>query len=89
MLCFHTHVYGNVVVSHSHPFNNPDRQHSTSELISLAVVAQNMLTDNLVATPELQLPVFFISKLFSFESSRIINSFENTSGDRAPPTLHV
>ena len=51
MFCYHTHTFGNTVISHSHPFNNPDRQHSNSELEAFAMIAMSSLTDDSSSEP--------------------------------------
>ena len=89
MLCYHTHVFGNVIVSHSHPFNNPDRQHSASELESLSIIAASLLTDNSTAVPEL--PMISCENI-SYKTPAVqkaAHGHSHSLKNRAPPYLHV
>lgn len=84
-LCYHTHIFGNRIVSHSHPFNNPDRQHTAEELISLAQIGLTSLTDEL-ASSAVEAPSLPATDLIGcFEVSRIALGYSHLSAGRDPP----
>ncbi len=89
MLCYHTHVFGNNVITHSHPFNNPDRQHSAAELESFAIITTGLLTDNSADKPELPLPSFEDVSVSIIITSHTSKGYHHTTDGRAPPFAHV
>ena len=89
MMCFHTHVLGNTVISHSHPFNNPDRPHTTAELEAFAIIGSSVLTDNSAITPEMPVaPVVSIEEPVIAGSSSCIGFCCPLNG-RDPPATRV
>lgn len=53
MFCYHTHVFGDRVISHSHPFNNPESQHTVSGIEAISVITSSALTDCIADVPEI------------------------------------
>ena len=84
-LCYHTHIFGNKIVSHSHPFNNPDRQHSADELVSLAQIAASSLTDEISSDYDAAPAVFVIDVFGDVTVSRLDLGYRQPSSGRAPP----
>ena len=89
MLCYHTHVFGNSVISHSHPFNNTERQHTSFELESLAVITADLMTDNSTVIPELPLPSFGDGSLIKIITGHTVKGFSHSLKGRSPPFIHV
>ncbi len=85
MFCYHTHVFGDRIISHSHPFNNPDCQHTVAEIEAITVIATTALTDLIADVPELVSPDTYII----IESGAVItgpdDSNAHTAEGRAPP----
>lgn len=88
-LCYHTHVFGNVVVSHSHPLNGHNSNHTAEELISIASVSLSMLTDDSAAKPELSAPEVLTIDLTTRVTVGSFDSFDASISGRDPPALHV
>lgn len=88
-LCYHTHVFGNVVVSHSHPLNGHNGHHSAEELISIASVSLSMLTDDSAAKPELSAPDVLAIDLTARVTVASFEAFDSSVTGRDPPALHV
>ena len=88
-LFYHTHIFGDRIISHSHPFNNPDRQHSADELVSIAQLSISAMTDDI--------PTSLVSTPFRLLSSiveSVIKQFPDTDyrrllPGRAPPEFHT
>lgn len=89
MLFFHTHVFGNVIVSHSHPLCGNNSHHTPEELISIASISNCVLTDNSAPEPELSVPDIFVMDVIECENLWIFQSFDSTLKGRDPPYLHV
>lgn len=89
MFCYHTHVFGNSVISHSHPFNNAERQHSSSELESLAIITADLMTDNSTVIPDLPSPSFDGRKFITVAEEHTNKGFSHSLKGRSPPFFHV
>lgn len=85
MLCYHTHIFGRTVISHSHPFNNPDRQHTPQEIASLAAFDALSFDDEIadIRLPMLQLCL--IGYVESIYEAVVVNGLHGCLSGRAPP----
>jgi len=83
MLCYHTHVYGNVVVSHSHPFAH--NQHNEAGLLSIASIDFTSVTDEIIEAIELPIPPSYHICINQGEASATLSGYHCNISSRAPP----
>lgn len=80
---YHTHVYGNVIISHSHPFSsNP---HTVSDLQSIAALDMSAVTDDINPDIDLPSPFEFESKLYTSKTCSLISGYACLNQGRDPP----
>ncbi len=89
MLCYHTHIIGETIISHSHPFNNPDRQHSQTELESLAILSACQLGDESVIVDAPQSSWIETELSAPRCSAQVANGVTGDVQGRAPPQRHI
>lgn len=89
MMCYHTHVFGNTVISHSHPFNNPDRSHTVAELEAFALIGATALTDNSASAPEMPFVAVCHIEKTVVVCSTVCTGFRHSLCGRAPPAFEV
>lgn len=83
MMFFHTHVYGNVIVSHSHPFST--NQHTGSDLQSIAALDMVAVTDDINPDIELPTPIEFRIQNCTNGTSNIKAGYLCLNQGRDPP----
>lgn len=88
-LCYHTHIFGDKIISHSHPFNNPNRQHNSEELISIAQIGLASMTDNVTPTDIIAPFLSVVSILIIHDNQRPVVTYHRPIHGRAPPTFHT
>ncbi|MDE5554435.1 MAG: hypothetical protein K2J10_04550 [Muribaculaceae bacterium] len=88
-LCYHTHIFGDKIISHSHPFNNPDRQHSSEELISIAQIGITSMTDDVPVLDNLS-PLLLSASIITIRvNHQSFTGYYQPILGRAPPTFHT
>lgn len=85
MFCYHTHIFGDRIISHSHPFNNPDYHHTVTEIEALEIISTSALTDCISEVPELVSPDTYIIIVPATIVAGLVDSTERTTAERAPP----
>lgn len=87
MMFFHTHVYGNVIVSHSHPFST--NQHTGSDLQSIAALDMVVMIDDINPDIELPLPIEFRISTCIHSTCNIRTGYLCLNQGRDPPYTKI